>query len=387
MHFIVHYLDSRGDSASVRVEAPTKEEARWASKIPERRIVRVKDDYLGQLSTLLEPPGPDIKNQAIFLQALSSSISTGKTVHQAIDRQSQHSGWLRAKKNKLDECETLADYLKAFRFDRFAILLSKTAEKTGRYSEALRQSSQYLIAREKVNTEVHSEFRTGITYIILGLLFLIVVPLFVGSTLEEIQKNKSLKLDINEFTEFLLFFGAFLKTSWPFILGAIALFILYFRYFWTVLKRFPYLRLFHLKTLLSRGLQFLSAYKMLHEAGCVDKEIILELLQSSSGSDRTVYQRMYAHLAKSEDLQSAFHEDDWGLTVRDGMSIISDVDKDQQHEMLVAMLETSQMESVHVTRQISRGLSRIGFLLMIFSVLSAVFGFYIPIVSAVSTSL
>jgi hypothetical protein len=180
--------------------------------------------------------------------------------------------------------------------------------------------------------------------------------------------------------------GVTLKSYGWMALPALALLAWYVRALWRVVRRWPFFRLFDQQQRFARGLQFLAAYQMLHEAGCVDREIILELLNCSHGRDRDIYEAMHLHLAHSQDLQTAFNECDWSLTVRDGMSMFAEVDRDQQARMLSAMLETTQMESVHVTRQISRTLARLGFCLMILSVLTVVFGFYIPIITVVSHS-
>lgn len=384
MRYIVHFLDNQGVASALKVEAPSKADARWLSRIPERRIVEVREDYLGRAMDWLQPRGPDIKNQAIFLQSMSSSMSTGKTVHQAVRSQLANARWLKVKPDKLAICDSLVDYLMLFRFDRFAILLARTAEKTGQYARAMRQASQYLIARERVATEVAGELRTGITYIVLGLLFMLLIPLFIGTSMAEIQSNRSMQFQGNDFTRYLQFMGMLLSQyGWAILLSVVGL-VAYARRYARYLRRLPLLHWFYQRRLLTRGLQFLSAYRMLHEAGCVDKDIVLELLNASQGADRDVYQHIHAHLTRSQDLASAFREEDWSLTVRDGISVFADVDQPQQLAMLEAMLETTQMESVHVTRQISRSLGRIGFTLMIVSVLTAVLGFYVPIITAVT---
>ena len=131
MYYVVQYLDAKGEQASIKVEASTREEARWHSRIPERRIIAVREDVLGQIAFAVEPPGPDRKNQALFMQSLSSSLSSGKTVKQSVEQLITKNRWLKAKQEKIDDCESLADYLALFRFDHFAILMARAAEKAG----------------------------------------------------------------------------------------------------------------------------------------------------------------------------------------------------------------------------------------------------------------
>ncbi|MDX1694218.1 MAG: type II secretion system F family protein [Ketobacteraceae bacterium] len=384
MIYLVNYLDARGELASVKVEASSKQEARWASRIPERRILSVKEDVLGRLSASLSSPGPDAKNQAVFMQTISSSLASGKTVHQAIRTALGNSDWLKVKKDKLENCESLADYLSLFNFNNFAVLMARAAEKSGRFSEALRESSKYLLEKEKIKSEVSTELRTGIIYIILGLGFFIFVPLLIGGTMERMVDSASALIKPNEFTYIMLALGRFFREFGPYILGVLALVLIYRKSVWQVVKRWPFFRLFHHKRVLDRGTQFLNAYKLLREAGFTDSEIIYEMLSSSTGTDRKVYQHIYAKLASSEDISGAFSEDDWDTVVRDGMSVLSEVDDEQQQYILLALLETTHMQNVHAARNVSKTLSRIGFLLMVLSVISAILGFYLPLAGAAS---
>ena len=55
MYYVVQYLDAKGEQASIKVEASTREEARWHSRIPERRIIAVREDVLGQIAFAVDP--------------------------------------------------------------------------------------------------------------------------------------------------------------------------------------------------------------------------------------------------------------------------------------------------------------------------------------------
>lgn len=384
MIYVVNYLDARGELASVKVEANTKQEARWASRIPERRILSVKEDVLGRLSASLQSAGPDAKNQAVFMQTISSSLASGKTAHQAVRTALGNSSWLKVKKDKLENCESLADYLSLFHFNTFAVLMARAAEKSGRFAEALRESSKYLLEKEKIKSEVSTELRTGIVYIVLGLGFFIFVPLLIGGTMERMVGSANAMIKPNEFTHIMLTLGRFFREYGLFVLGLIALILIYRKLVWQAIRQWPFFHLFHQKQVLDRGTQFLNAYKLLREAGFTDSEIIYEMLNSASGMDRKVYQHIYAKLASSEDISGAFAEEDWDPVVRDGMSVLAEVDDEQQQYILNALLETTHMQNVHAARRVSKALSRIGFILMVMSVVSAILGFYLPLAGAAS---
>jgi len=382
MLYVVQYLDATGNAVSLKIEANTREEARWISRIPERRILSVREDLVGRLAFAIEPPGPDPKNQAVFLQSLSSALSTGKTANQAVHQMLEKSTWIKFKKDQLGECETLSDYLALFRFNQFAVLMGRAAEKTGQFSQALRTAARFLLDKEKIKSEVSSEFRTGVIYIVLGLAFFFCVPAFLSNSLESLLKGNGGIVVPNNFTNFLMFTGYLTKQFWwvPFVVIAIVFF--YRSIVWRVLKRLPFFSVIEAKNKLDRSTEFLSVYEMLHKAGFVDADIIAEMIRASYGYRKNIYQKIYAHLAKSEDLGQALDEEDWDQTVRDGMAVLHEIDADQQQYVLDAMKETLHLQNVHVARQISKILGRIGFFLMMFAAIAAVLGFYLPLAGA-----
>jgi type II secretory pathway component PulF len=382
MLYVVQYLDATGNAVSLKVEADTREEARWMSRIPERRILSVREDIVGRLAFAIEPPGPDPKNQAVFLQSLSSSVATGKTANQAVQQLLERSSWIKYKKDSLAQCESLADYLQLFRFNPFAVLMARAAEKTGQYSEALRTAARFILDKEKIRSEVSTEFRTGIVYIIMGLAFFFCVPAFLSNSLQNLLSGNSTIIVPNNFTNMLMFFGYITKTFWWTVPVLAIVLFLYRSYVWRVMKRLPFFSSIENKNKLDRSSEFLSVYEMLHGAGFVDADIIVEMIRSSYGHKKTIYQRIYAHLAKSEDLGKALDEEDWDQSIRDGMAVLHEIDADQQRHVMSAMKETLHLQNVHVARQISRVLGRIGFLLMVFAAVSAVLGFYLPLAGA-----
>lgn len=385
MYYVVQYLDAKGEQASIKVEAATREEARWQSRIPERRIIAVREDVLGQLAFAFEPPGPDRKNQALFMQSLSSSLSSGKTVKQSVDQIVKKNRWLKAKQESIDECDSLADYMELFRFDHFAILMARAAEKAGDYSHALRQAAQFLLAREKIKSEVSSELKTGLIYIFVGSAFFFVVPAFLDNSLQSLMgvgSNGFVKP--NRFTNILMGMGQFTKLyAWIIpLLCAVAL--LYRNLVWSVLKRFPLFNLIETKRIQERSIEFISVYEMLQKAGYVDSEIVAELMRSTRGPLRSTYQRVYAHLAKSEELSSALSEEDWDDSLIEAMQVFNEVDDEQQGFILASVKETLHLKNVHTSRQISKFLSRIGFAMMVLAAVVAVLGFYLPLAGAAS---
>lgn len=385
MHYVVQYLDAKGEQASIKVEASTREEARWHSRIPERRITAVREDVLGQIAFAVEPPGPDRKNQALFMQSLSSSLSSGKTVKQSVEQLIIKNRWLKAKQDKIDDCESLADFLELFRFDHFAILMARAAEKAGDYSHALRQAAQFLLAREKIKSEVSSELKTGLVYIFVGSAFFFVVPAFLDNSLQSLMgigSNGFVKP--NRFTNILMGMGQFTKNyAWIIPLFLVVGFF-YRSLVWTVLKRFPLFNLIETKMVQERSIEFISVYEMLHKAGYVDSEIVAELMRSTRGALRSKYQRVYAHLAKSEELSGALAEDDWDDSLIEAMQVFNEVDEQQQGFILDSVKDTLHLKNVHTSRQISKFLSRLGFAMMVLAAVVAVLGFYLPLAGAAS---
>ena len=380
MIYLVHYLDSKGELSNIRVEAESREEARLFSRIPERRIETVREDLVGRLSQALTPPGPPSKSQAVFMQTLSSSLSTGKTVKSALNGLLKEVEWLKFDKDKFDQCEELADYLRLFRFDDNAILLAQTATKTGKYVEALRKASRYLLDQEKIKSEVSTELKMGITYIVIGTLFFIMVPLFIGSSLEGIQSGAATMFKPNSVTTILIAWGGIITAYWFVPIVALPVVFWYRVIVWRLLRGLPLLRIVHQKNRMDRSVRFVGSYSMLNEVGIVDSDAILAIMQASRGEDAEVYKRMYAQLATSETLGSTFDAQDWPVAVRETMGVFGEVDESEKVKILATLMETLHMEHLHLSRSISKSLSRIGFVMMVSCVLAAIIGFYLPIV-------
>lgn len=385
MIYLVQYLDSKGEMASLRIDADSREDARILSKIPERRIQSVREDLVGRLVQLIEPSGPPTKNQAVFMQTLSSSLSTGKTVKQAIASLLDETDWIQAKSEELADCEELADFLRLFRFDKSAILLAETATKTGKYVEALQKSSRYLLDQELAKSQVAAELKAGITYITLGILFFTIVPVIVGSNLSSMRDSGSIMFQPNEVTTLLIHWGAMIENYWYLVPLTLPLALWYRSDIWRLLKHLPFLRIFNYKQVMDRAVRFIGAYSMLHEAGLVDSEAILAIMNSSKGEDKTVLKQMYAELASSQDLGKTFNKQDWPLALRETMGVFGEVEEQEQNKILSALLEALHIEHLHYTRQVAKLLSRLGFILMVSCVIAAVIGFYLPIIAGASS--
>ena len=321
------------------------------------------------------------------IRVRSSALTSGRTVHQGVGNLLANNGWLKLKDGELEECEGLSDYLKVFRFERFAILMARAAEKTGTLSQALREVSRYLLAQEKVRAEVSGELRMGIVYIVLGLMFFTIIPTFIGPSLQKMIESSHATINPNNITYVLITVGDLLRNYGYIVLIAAVMIILQYKWVWQVVRKAPFFNLFYKKQLLERGAQFLSVYRMLRASGFVDSDIIYELVNSTSGETRNVYNRIYAHLATSEDIQGAFDADDWDPVVIDSMAIIGDVDELEQQRIMEAMEETMQLQNLYAARAISKTLSRIGFTLMLLSVIGAVIGFYLPLASGAANGL
>lgn len=384
MNYVVYYLDTKGDQASIKVEANSREEARWISRIPERRIVSVREDMVGRLAFAFEKPGPDRKNQALFMQSLSSSLSSGKTVRQGVEQLLKKSSWIKTKTEELEKCESLADFLALFRFDHFAILMARAAEKAGQYSGALRKSAQFLLQREKVRSDVSAEIKTGLVYIMVGLGFFFMVPAFLDNSLQTLMGGGNGFIKPNQFTNILMAMGQFTK-KYGWLIPVVAMVGFFYRdVVWAVIRKLPFFSLIESRRIQDRSIEFVSVYEMLQAAGYVDSEIVSELMNSTHGDLRRVYQRVYAHLAKSEELGAALTEDDWDESLVEAMQVFNEVDAEQQEFILSAVKETLYLKSVHTTRQISKYLSRTGFTLMLLASITAVLGFYLPLAGAAS---
>ncbi len=384
MIYLIHYIDSRGYSAHLRLEADSKEEARWLCRIPERRIESVNEDYIGRIKLLFESPPPDLKDQAIFLQTLGSAIASGKTAKNAILNLVGLSSWLKKKNFNFEKCQTIADFIKEMRFDLTTVLLLESAEKTGKHVEALKKASYFLIDKQKISAETDSQLKAGIFYLVFGLLFLLVAPTILGKTLMDLVSSLGGKFKPNIVTSILIVWGDLIRAYYwvPFIF--IPVFLKFKKESWSLLQKMPVFSLLQRKTLLARGITFIMTYEMLHEAGFVDSDAIYLLMRSSRGETAKIYRSIYSHLATSRDMVTGFHKDEWPSTIIDSLSGFVDMDKTHGQFLMDTLKESLNLENVQVAKTIARKFANIGFFMMILSVLCAAVGFYLPLTGAVN---
>jgi len=383
-HFIIVYLNGQGETSRLRVQSLNVQTARLNSRIPERRIVSVRPDILWSLRQFVDKGTPGMKNQAIFLQNLSSALATQKTIRESVSTLVKNSSWLNIKQEKLDQCEELADFLRLLRFDKNSILLAETAQRTGQYSQALRRASRYLIEQEQVGAEVQKELRMGYVYLVCGLLFLIFLPFFMNYAIAEIRGAVGAQFNGNQVTQCILLWHQIIQVIWPFCLVLVPI-IIWFR--WSLLlymKRVPFFVTVYYKRILDRAMRFLSAYELLHEAGVVDSQAIVSLLQASDGDERALYQRIYARLASSQDLAGAFTQEDWPMVLQDLMRAMPHVNFEEKQKMMISVKETLYIEHLHITRVLAAFVSKAGFLMMLCAVIAAAIGFYVPLANMAS---
>lgn len=379
MHFIISYLDSRGHYNRLRVNAKSVQQARLECRIPERRLLAVREDRIGAWLLRWETGVPGMQNQAIFLQNLSSSLAAGRPIGEAVRQLVKQSKWLKVKPERLNQCQELADYLRLFNFDRNTILLAQTGQRTGQYAMALERAAQYLLDRERLGAEVQKDLHIGTVYLICGLIFLTGLPFFMEYAIGEIRQAVGSEFQGNVVTKAVLFWQQLIVHSWPLWLVAALVFWRYGPVLVRVLKHAPGIGLMYYHRLLDRAHRFINAYELLHGAGIVDSQALLALLEAADAEDRKVYQRIYARLANSEDLAVAFNHEDWPLALRDVMAVLPDIAFEEKLKVIKAVKTTISVEYMHVSRALASRLARSGFLLMLVSVIASAIGFYVPL--------
>ncbi|HBF06924.1 MAG TPA: hypothetical protein DHW71_04955 [Gammaproteobacteria bacterium] len=385
MQFSVRYLDARGEPRVLQVEASSPQEARLRCRIPERRILDVKEKSFWRFLQKLETGTPGMKNQAIFLQNLSSALAAGKPIRESIESLIKNSKWIKVKQERLDQCEDLSDFLRLLNFDKNSILLAETAQRSGQYTQALRRASRYLIEKEQIGSEVDKELRMGYVYLVCGFAFITMLPFFMSYAIEEIRQAVGAEFQGNEVTALLLGWHSILNSYWPvLVITAIAGFV-YWEKLFVLLKNMPLMATYYYKKLLDRSQRFINAYELLHESGIVDTQALLAILEASEGEDRIVFQRIYARLAGAQDLATAFTEEDWPMALNDVMKVIPVVTLEEKQLMLSAVKETIHIEHVHVSRVLAGVVSKAGFFMMLLAVIASAIGFYVPLANMASS--
>ena len=69
------------------------------------------------------------------------------------------------------------------------------------------------------------------------------------------------------------------------------------------------------------------------------------------------------------------------------MLVMNEVNEVEQEHIMAALEDTMELQNLHAARSISKALSRIGFVLMMMSVIAAVIGFYLPLAAGAANGL
>lgn len=379
-YFLIKYLGQSGGLESISTEAETKDQAMQNCGLPRQLIHSVVPDHFGGIKAALLEKKMPLVEQPIILSAIASKLESGKTfaraVEESIDRKT-----LRVSSQKLDACAAPKDYLELLRFDDTAILLADAGDKAGRLPESLTRAAASIKDREATRKEFGKSMSQGIMYITLGVLFLIGIPMFAGSTLHDFITVQRIPLTLNNLSQVIMaLYG--LYTGYYIVISAVLVAIYLFRSrIWDMAKTLPLLRFFNERAKIKRGLEFVESYQLLLASGYTNPQSLRFLHQRSKGKSHHLYAEALSRLEEGNALSRVFENPEWPRILYQNLQGFEEQSPSGRDRVLTNLGGALKEYFLLYSGQISRLCQLTGMAFMLFSILLFAVGFYMPLIS------
>ncbi|MAG65511.1 MAG: secretion protein [Pseudomonadales bacterium] len=379
-YFLIKYLGQSGGLESISAEAETKEQAMQNCGLPIQLIDSVVPDHFGGIKAALLEKKLPLVEQALNLSAISSKLESGKTFAKAVEESIDYKK-LGVTPQKLDACATPKDYLELLRFDETAVLLADAGDKAGRLAESLSRAAASIKDREATRKEFGKAMMQGVMYITMGLLFLIGIPLFAGSTLHDFITVQRIPLTLNNLSKVIMsLYG--LYTTYYMVICALLVAIYFFRRrIWELTKTLPLLRFFNERAKIKRGLDFVESYQLLLSSGYTNPQSLRFLHQRSKGKAHRLYADALDRLDEGSALSRVFDNEEWPPILHQNLQGFEEQSPSGRDRVLSNLAGALKEYYLLYSGRISRLCLMAGMAFILFSILLFAVGFYMPLIS------
>ena len=378
--FNVTYLSQLGGEEVISVEAEDREQAMVVAGVPRSIVQSVSVDHLGGLkSALLEKKLPLIE-QALVLSALASKVASGKTFAKAIAESVDYRK-LGLTQKQMEGCQTPKDFLTRLRFDSTAILLAETGDKAGVLPQSLSRASKAIQDRVNAAKEFGKALFQGVMYSILGLLFMIGIPLWAGGTIKDFIEVQRIDLALNEFSHVILFLREVYTGYWLFCLIAIAVCIVFREKIWENVRILPGFSFVNERIKIKRALDFVTSFQLLQSSGFPTIMAFKFLHQRSKGMTHKLYEDAISRLNEGRELSDIFSNGEWPPILHQNLQGFDDQSPEGRDTVLGNLADALKTYYIQYSAKISSFASMVGFSMMLLTIIMFAVGFYMPIVN------
>lgn len=262
----IRYIGESGSiETSSSIKAESREQAISLFGRPPAFIQQVKVDHLGAVKAAFEKRFPPVE-QVLMLSAIGSKLASGKTISKAI-KESVDYARLGLTFAELDKCETPKEYFTKLRFDETAILIADAGDKAGKLAESLFRAAKAIQERINAKKEFGKAMQQGLLYTILGLLFMVGIPLWAGGTMHDFIEVQRIPLQLNTLSKVIMFLHMMYTQYFVFLIAAVAALYVFREKIWDNIRTFPVMSFINDRMKISRGLDFVTTYQLLFANG------------------------------------------------------------------------------------------------------------------------
>lgn len=379
-YWLIRYI---GDSGSIEtcptIVAESREQAIALSGRPRQYIHEVKIDHLGALKAAFERKFPPVE-QVLMLSAIGSKVASGKTFGKAI-KESVPYQRLGIAYVDLDKCETPKEYFEALRFDETAILIADAGDKAGRLAESLFRAAKALQERINAKKEFGKAMQQGLLYSVLGLLFMIGIPLWAGGTLHDFIDVQRIPLKLNGLSQIIMFLHMVYTQYSIFVIAVFGGLLMFREKIWENIRTLPVFSFINERMKVSRGLNFVTSYQLLLSSGFNNLQSFKFLATRSKGLTHRLYREAAERLTEGRQLADVFDSPEWPPILHQNLLGFEEQGPGGRDMILSNLSEALRAYYLQYSARVSRAASLVGFGMMILTILMFAIGFYMPIVN------
>lgn len=379
---------SLGPSGNIEISQPIKAESREQAIALSGRakdhIEDVKVDYFGGLKKLFEKTFPLI-DQIVILSALASKVASGQTFGIAVKQTVKHDK-IKVSAEELEQCETPSQYLSKLRFDDTVVLIADAGDNSGKLASSLFRASKSLQERMAAQKEFGKAFRQGISYALIGVAFMILIPLSAGTSMDDMINVQKMPLRMNALSHLIMLLHTFYTEYYMLIFAAFGA-IFYFRQkIWESTRTLPVLSYVNERNKVSRGIDFLASYRLLASSGYNAPQSFAFLEGLSKGLTSKLYAEGVVSLNQGRALSEVFENPEWPEIIHQNLSGFEEQAIEGREIILENLNEALKTYYLIYSEKISRACQTFGYCLMVFAILLLALGFYFPLMN-ISSSL
>jgi type II secretory pathway component PulF len=322
---------------------------------------------------------PKKETQALFLATMSSQILAKQNYSANLKRTIAGYKDLIYSQEEIDGASKLSEALRALKFNPLVVTMAEVGESSGQLGETLREASRSLIYQLKLKEELGKDMRSGLVYLVIGLVMFMVISLGFAPLIKGIMNEPGLRFDIKLPTRIMLNTHAFITTYWPFLVIAIGVVTYWRNAVWRTIRVFPLLRTIWMVQLLTRGIHLLAAYRPLFRSGITSPVAIELIMHGMTGDNKLAYKDVSNRLGLGLTLSNALDSVDWPTTLRQGMVGFEGAKHDVKESILESLTEVMILQQRINGRKVAKVALVVGMFAAVASILLMVFGAVFPL--------